>query len=173
MAKDISVKIIFDSNGKAVMGQMTISAKEQSAVKSAQKDIKSSMKDIVSFSGAAVNAIRGAIEGISSIAQPYIAFDQAMRAANTMAGKGAKDYELLKDKVKALSKEVPVARDALANGLYKVISNGVPEDNWMSFLEQSTRSSIGGIADLGEVVKVTSTVIKNYGLSWEDAGQHI
>lgn len=59
MAKDISVKINFDSNGKAVMGQMTISAKElQSAVKSAQKDIKSSMKDIVSFSGSAVNAMR-------------------------------------------------------------------------------------------------------------------
>ncbi len=45
--------------------------------------------------------------------------------------KGQKEFEQLKDHVKALSKEVPVARDALANGLYQVISNGVPESNWM------------------------------------------
>lgn len=29
---------------------------------------------------------------------------------------------------------------------------------------------MGGIADLGETVKVTSTIIKNYGLSWDKAG---
>ena len=58
----------------------------------------------------------------------------------------------------------------LANGLYQVISNGVPEDNWITYLEQSAKASVGGIADLEEAVKVTSTVIKNYGLSWDDAG---
>ena len=68
-----------------------------------------------------------------------------------------------------LSKTVPVARDQLANGLYQVISNGVPENNWIEYLQASARASVGGIADLGEVVKVTSTVIKNYGLQWQDA----
>ena len=64
---------------------------------------------------------------------------------------------------------MPVARDQLANGLYQVISNGVPEDNWIEYLQASAKASVGGIADLGEVVKVTSTVIKNYGLQWQDA----
>lgn len=172
MAKDICVKLKFDSNGQTVMGQLTVSAKElQAAMRSMQRQTASSFSKFIAGAGAAVNAMRGAIDGVSGLAQPYMAFDQAMRTANTMAGKGAKDFEQLKDKVKALSKEVPVARDALANGLYQVISNGVPESNWMSFLEQSAKSSVGGVADLGEVVKVTSTVIKNYGLSWEDAGR--
>ena len=58
----------------------------------------------------------------------------------------------------------------MANGLYQVVSNGVPEDNWISFLEQSAKASVGGLADLEETVKVTSTVIKNYGLAWSAAG---
>jgi len=68
-----------------------------------------------------------------------------------------------------LANNVPMARDALAKGLYQVISNGVPEDNWISFLQASAKSSIGGLADLQEVVKVTSTIIKNYDLDWQDA----
>lgn len=68
-----------------------------------------------------------------------------------------------------LAKEIPMARDALADGLYQVISNGVPEDNWLDYLRASAKASVGGIADLGETVKVTSTIIKNYGLSWDQA----
>lgn len=106
---------------------------------------------------------------LSSLTEENNSFAASMRAANTMAGKSGEDFDKLKDKVSEISKTVPVARDELANGLYQVISNGVPEDNWMSFLEASARSSVGGMADLGEAVKVTSTVIKNYGMSWEEA----
>ncbi|MDE5796975.1 MAG: phage tail tape measure protein, partial [Muribaculaceae bacterium] len=86
-----------------------------------------------------------------------------------MAGRDTAGLSALKDEITELSQRVPVARDALANGLYQVISNGVPEDNWISYLEASSRSAIGGIADLGQVVGVTSTIIKNYGLSWDQA----
>ncbi len=94
-----------------------------------------------------------------------------MAAANTMAGKSGEDFQNLKEQVTELSKTIPVARDQLANGLYQVISNGVPEDNWIEYLEKSAKASVGGIADLGETVKVTSTVIKNYGLEWDAAGE--
>ena len=93
-----------------------------------------------------------------------------MRLVNTMAGKGEPDFEGLTDKVKELSANIPLAREELANGLYQTISNGVPEENWMSFLEQSSKSAVGGMADLGQTVTVTSTLIKNYGLSWDQAG---
>lgn len=93
-----------------------------------------------------------------------------MRSVNTMAGKGEADFEGLTDKVKELSANIPLAREELANGLYQTISNGVPEENWMSFLEQSSKSAVGGLADLGQTVTVTSTLIKNYGLSWDQAG---
>lgn len=98
-------------------------------------------------------------------------FDASMRAVNTMAGKGEKEFEALKASVADLGKEIPKTREELAEGMYQVISNGVPEDNWISFLDKSARASVGGIADLGQTVTVTSTIIKNYGLEWESAGE--
>lgn len=98
-------------------------------------------------------------------------FGAAMAAANTMAGKSGKEFAAMKQQVAELADEIPIARDELAGGLYQVISNGVPEDNWIDYLRSSAKSSVGGIANLGEVVKVTSTIIKNYGLEWSNAGE--
>lgn len=120
------------------------------------------------------NNVSNAIGQLSSVLNDFTAesrsFGGAMAAANTMAGKSGDDFAKLKDQVAELSHEVPVVREELANGLYQVISNGVPENNWITFLDKSARASVGGIADLGETVKVTSTIIKNYGLDWDAAG---
>lgn len=107
---------------------------------------------------------------VGDIVAPFDSFEKSMRSVNTMAGKGEADFEGLTDKVKELSANIPLAREELANGLYQTISNGVPEENWMSFLEQSSKAAVGGLADLGQTVTVTSTLIKNYGLSWDQAG---
>ena len=115
----------------------------------------------------AISQISGALNGVTEESR---SFSAAMNAANTMAGKSGEDFARLKGQVAELSKSIPVVRDELANGLYQVISNGVPEDNWIAFLQKSAKASVGGIADLGETVKVTSTIIKNYGLSWDKAG---
>ena len=119
--------------------------------------------------GAVSNAVSQLNGTLQSITEDSRAFGGAMKAANTMAGKNAEGFAKLKGQVAELSKTVPIARDQLANGLYQVISNGVPEDNWISYLQKSAKASVGGIADLSEVVKVTSTVIKNYGLEWNAA----
>lgn len=111
----------------------------------------------------AVSQLNGTLQDITADSR---AFGAAMRVANTMAGKNAEGFAKLKNQVAGVAKNVPVARDELANGLYQVISNSVPEDNWINFLNKSAKASVGGVADLGEVVKVTSTIIKNYGLAW-------
>ena len=120
------------------------------------------------------NNVSNAIGQLSSVLNDITAesrsFGGAMAAANTMAGKSGEEFAKLKDQVAELSHEVPIARDKLANGLYQVISNGVPENNWITFLNKSARASVAGIANLEETVKVTSTIIKNYGLDWEAAG---
>ena len=120
------------------------------------------------------NNVSNAIGQLSSVLNDITAesrsFGDAMAAANTMAGKSGEEFTKLKDQVAELSHEVPVARDKLANGLYQVISNGVPENNWITFLNKSARASVAGIANLEETVKVTYTIIKNYGLDWEAAG---
>lgn len=114
----------------------------------------------------AVSQLNGTLQDITADSR---AFGAAMKAANTMAGKNAEGFAKLKNQVAELAKNVPVARDELANGLYQVVSNSVPENNWLNFLNKSAKASVGGVADLGEVVKVTSTVIKNYGLAWDSA----
>lgn len=114
----------------------------------------------------AVSQLNGTLQDITADSR---AFGAAMRVANTMAGKNAEGFAKLKNQVADLSKTLPIARDDLANGLYQVISVGVPEDNWIDYLNKSAKASVGGIADLGETVKVTSTVIKNYGLAWDAA----
>ena len=119
--------------------------------------------------GAVSNAVSQLNSPLQDITADSRAFGAAMRVANTMAGKNAEGFAKLKNQVVEVAKNVPVARDELANGLYQVISNSVPEDNWIDFLNKSAKASVGGIADLGETVKVTSTVIKNYGLAWDAA----
>lgn len=133
-------------------------------------------KSIINWSQSvqAINAVSNAVGQLNGVIQGVVAesngFEKSMRAVNTMASKNAEGYKELKDQVADLAKEIPIARDALAGGLYQVISNGVPEDNWMSFLEKSARTSVGAIADLQQVVTVSSTIIKNYGLEWSAVG---
>ena len=142
------------------------------SVVEAQK-LNKSMMDW-SLSVQAIGQVSNAVSQLNNTFQQITGesnqFTKAMRAANTMAGKDAAGFKQLKGQVADLAKELPIARDQLANGLYQVISNGVPEDNWLSFLEATAKASIGGLADLNQVVTVTATIIKNYGLAWEDAG---
>ena len=121
------------------------------------------------FEGA-MRSIETLRDMVGGLAAPFNSFETAMRSANTMAGKSGEDFDALSDKIVGLSKNIPLAREELATGLYQTISNGVPEDNWIAFLEQSSKAAVGGLADLGQTVTVTSTLIKNYGLSWVQAG---
>lgn len=107
---------------------------------------------------------------IQGLAAPFNAFEESMAKVNTMANKNADGLKLLTDQIQEISAVVPLAREALAEGLYQTISAGVPEAQWLDYLDTSARSAVGGCADLGGVVKVTSGIIKAYGADWADAG---
>lgn len=173
MANSVNFNIKLTVNGKEQVVGASVAVEElRQAVDSSKGSVQAALSNFNNF-GFAMQGIQSAVSQLSSTLNSLTAesrsFGAAMAAANTMAGKSGKDFENLKGQVAELAKEVPVARDALANGLYQVISNGVPEDNWIDFLKTSARSSVGGMAELDDVVKVTSTLIKNYGLSWKDA----
>lgn len=170
MSVSTELEILVESNGDLVMNNLKISAEKLSkAIEGVHKTQKSAFENMASTISSVTIAVRGVSDSFQQLAQPVQDFDKAMRAANTMAGKDAAGFKELTGQVKDLSKEIPIARELLANGLYQTISNGVPEDNWIEFLRASARSAVGGMANLEEVVKVTSTVIKNYGLDWEQA----
>ena len=126
-----NVKLLVD--GKEQLVTATSNAKElgrslADANKAAQK--MSSGFSRWGFDAMALSSLTTSISALTSAMHGLLdesnKFNSAMRAANTMAGKNSQDFERLKDQVAELAKTVPVARDALAKGLYQVISNGVP-----------------------------------------------
>ena len=179
MASQSTISIGFKiDNGKNGFNELIIDANAlRKALSSTVTESEKLKKDLINLS-AISTAMKSSKEAFSelagaikNVAGESVEFSSAMKATNTMAGKDEVGLEKLKDQVTDLAQTVPIARDELAQGLYQVISNGVPEDNWISFLEESSRAAVGGIADLGKTVGVTSTIIKNYGLSWEKAGE--
>lgn len=171
----ISITFKLDGDGKGFkdLSQNADGLKQAMAAAIVEADkLKSSLinwSQGVQALGAVSNAVSQLNGTLQNITADSRAFSAAMKAANTMAGKNAEGFAALKAQVADLSKTLPIARDQLANGLYQVISNGVPENNWIDYLNKSAKASVGGIADLGETVKVTSTIIKNYGLEWDAA----
>lgn len=178
MDKTVKFKIELETNGQKVLHDVSVSTGElREALVEVGKQARSSLDEISSLAQLSMmfdsmtNVVDRLKSSIDGLADDWNSFDKGMRAVNTMAGKNAEDLGKLKDQVAALGNEIPKTKEELSNGLYQVISNGVPEDNWIDFLEQSAKASVGGIADLGQTVTVTSTIIKNYGLEWGKAGE--
>lgn len=104
-----------------------------------------------------------------ALAYGSIQFEQGMARANTMASLGAIELANYSDKIREIAEVVPIAKTQLSEGLYNTISAGVPKDNWISFLRDSSKASIAGNAQLSLVVDATASTIKAYGDSWENA----
>ena len=169
-------RVEIESNGQKVLHSVTASTEELRKAIGDIPDVAQRATSSLSNMGSFALALNSSIEVvgrlqdvISGIAQDFNAFDKGMRAVNTMAGESKEGLSLLTGQVEELANTIPLAKEELASGLYQVISNGVPKDNWIAFLEQSSKSAVGGIADLGQTVTVTSTLIKNYGLEWSEA----
>lgn len=178
MDKSVKFRVEIESNGQKVLHSVTASTEELRKAIGDIPDVAQRATSSLSNMGSFALALNSSIEVvgrlqnvISGIADDFNAFDKGMRAVNTMAGESQEGLSLLTGQVEELANTIPLAKEELASGLYQVISNGVPKDNWIAFLEQSSKSAVGGIADLGQTVTVTSTLIKNYGLEWSAAGE--
>ena len=144
----ISISFRID-DGKDGLKNLIVDAKALRAVLEANARAAQQAQSRFIDMAAAATSLRGFADsasqlsdGLNNLTAEAESFDAAMRAANTMAGKDATGFRELSSDVADLAKRVPIARDALANGLYQTISNGVPEDNWVAFLEKSDRKSV-------------------------------
>lgn len=178
MDKSVKFRIELETNGERVLHTLSVSTDDfRGAVEEAVNESRKLGRtlDEMTQKGVLFSAMKDVVDvlndSIGGLADKFNSFDKGMRAVNTMANVGAEELAGLKEEVEDLGDVIPLAKEELANGLYQVISNGVPKDNWIEFLRKSARSAVGGIADLGQTVTVTSTIIKNYGLGWEAAGE--
>jgi TP901 family phage tail tape measure protein len=169
MAESVSYKINFEDGASATIESVISKIKDLGAqVSEVEKPVESLTEKFTKWNQG-TEVVQKFAKGLKDLIAPSEAFDIEMRKANTMMGLASDEYGDMVDQVRALSTEIPLAGDALAKGLYQTVSNGVPKDNWLEFLNASARSAVGGCADLEKIVGVTSTVIKNYGLEWSDA----
>ena len=178
MGETIKFRVEVESNGEKVFKTLNVNVEDfNNLIEGARAGVEKLSNPFSKLASEMVvldslNSAIGELQGLlGGLAEDFNAFDKGMRMVNTMAGESKEGLADLTGQVEDLAKVIPLAKDELAKGLYQVISNGVPKDNWISFLERSARSSVGGVADLGQTVTVTSTIIKNYGLEWEAAGE--
>lgn len=107
--------------------------------------------------------------GIGIAARAAANLDDEMRNINTMMGLSDNEFANMKDSVVELSKTVPQSSEALAQGLYGVISAGVPAGEAMAFLETSAKAASAGLTDTETAVSGITGIIKTFGLEFTDA----
>lgn len=103
------------------------------------------------------------------LAAGSIQFEEGMARANTMAGLSNEAFARVENQIRDIAEVVPIAKKQLAEGLFETIRARVPKDNWISFLENSSKAAIAGNAELGVVVDSTTSTIRAYGLAWDQA----
>jgi TP901 family phage tail tape measure protein len=122
------------------------------------------------WSGAArIIAGAGLALSFATLTQESIAFEKGMALANTVMKATPEELTRISDQVRELSKEVPLMREQFTTGLNDIVQAGVPAENAMKFLADSSKAAVGGQADLSEVVKTTVSIVKAYGLEWDKA----
>ena len=157
----------------AVLGPLDKIIQKAGGAEKAIAKIRLQQKKLEDLSGSLESKLRKLTVGAAAFAAlsyGSLQFEDGMAKANTMAGLGVEKFAELEDQMRGVASVIPKVRTELTEGLYQTISNGVPENNWIQFLEDSSKAAVGGAAEIGEVVGVTSTIIKNYAMEWERAG---
>ena len=133
MAKEVKFNVRISVDGKDQIVTATTSVSDLRQVMDRAKGSAAKLRDTLLNYNQSVQVLQNVTNAVSqltgtlnSVTAESQSFGAAMKAANTMAGKDAAGFDKLKGQVAELSKTIPMARDALANGLYQVISNGVP-----------------------------------------------
>ncbi len=98
MAKEIKFNLKFDSNGQTVMGDLTMSAEQLAnavgIVKKRTESSRDSLFNLINAMSSVGFVAQNAVYSLEGMSSGFRGFDQAMRAANTMAGKSGNTAEV-------------------------------------------------------------------------------
>jgi len=126
---------------------------------------KASKKAVVGLAlvaGAAALGVKGAVD-----------LGKSLREVNTMFGltgeAAERSFKEIQAGVRGVSRDVGIAQDTIAKGLYQAISAGVPRENAFEFLRVASKASIAGVTDVNTAVDGLTTTINAFGLQASDA----
>jgi len=112
--------------------------------------------------------------GAIGVAVTKLAFDfeDQMGAVRTLVLDMAdKDFAKLEKGVRTLSVQFGRSTSQMADGLFNLISSGQDASKAVGTLEQVAPLVVAGNADMGDSVKLVSTLVNAYGGNWERAGE--
>jgi len=132
--------------------------------------------------GSAVKKLRGPLIalGAASVAgaalsiKAFAELEQNFANINTLLDEGVDANELYGDSIRRLAKELPIVGGelALTEGLYQTISAGITDTAEATlFLEEATKASIGGQAELSTVILAGTKAMAAFGIEAEDSSR--
>lgn len=194
MASDPKAKVIIEADGAGVSREAAMVGK---ALEGVDRGIKNAFTRGIKDSGDALEGLArkagtafgmisnpavlaaGAIAGLGTVAVKVgkqsldlaASFETAMANVSTLVTDATIDMEAMSDGVLSLSGKLGQPATELADGLYQVISAGVPAANALQFLETSAKAAKAGMTTTFVAVDGLTTVINAFGLSTSDAGR--
>lgn len=97
-------------------------------------------------------------------------FEQQMANVATMLDEPDRHMAWLRKGIRDMSVEYGESTEALAGGLYDILSASIPADKALDVLAVAARSAKAGLTDTKTAADAITTVLNAYGLSAEHAG---
>ena len=108
--------------------------------------------------------------GVKSV-QAAVKFEKSMANVSTLVDTSTESMEAMGDKVKDISKRVPVDIEELTTALYDVRSAGISAADAMEVLETSGKLAVAGLGTTQEATNLLTSAINVYGDETHSADQ--
>ena len=127
--------------------------------------------------GAGVKKIGMSMAKLSAVmAAPLVAggkvfadFEQQLAKVSTMLDNPAKHMDTYKKAIRDMAVEFGESTEALANGLYDILSASIPAEKALDVLTVAVKAAKGGMTDTATAADALTTVLNSYGLSADRA----
>lgn len=124
--------------------------------------------------GLAAQGVQQVVGSLSSFTEGYIALDTATQSMRTLGDEAAAMADDLRSASIAMSFDVPFAAADLQSAMTDALASGVKggAEGIKQFAEISSKLAVGGMAELGDVVKGLGSTLNAFGESSEAAGKY-
>ena len=114
--------------------------------------------------GAVAGLAAGAVAGVTGVAVKGAAdFETGLRRVNTLLGLSEEQLNKFGEDLRALSTRTGADIGELAAGAYQALSNQIPFDEVLDFLDVANQAAVGGQTDISTAVNALTTVLNAYG----------
>jgi TP901 family phage tail tape measure protein len=141
------------------------------------KGLKRAQNKVKMFAASTGQMGRQLLAASSAMAAPLIAgtkvyadFEQQMANVSTMLDDPAAHMQQFQDGIKRMQVEFGESSEALAGGLYDILSASIPAAKALDVLEVATKAATAGITDTKTAADAITTILNSYGMAAEQAG---